>query len=71
MKLRFFAERARESKAVDANGTRFHLLLGERDWGVCRDARDNRTLLRDHCQRAPVVCGSADDSGGFGWDAAA
>jgi len=54
---------------VDANGTKFHLLLGERDWARCTDARDGRTTLGDHFLREPVRCGSAKDDGGFAWDA--
>jgi phage tail-like protein len=53
---------------VDANGTRFHLLLGERDWAACVDARDGRSPLADHFKREPVGCDHAQDGGGFGWD---
>jgi phage tail-like protein len=54
---------------MDANGTRFHLLLGERDWAACIDAADRRTRLADHFHREPVVCDGTNDVGGFGWDA--
>ncbi len=54
---------------MDANGTRFHLLLGEDDWASCADAADPRVSLAAHFRRAPATCGSAADTGGFGWDA--
>jgi len=53
---------------VDANGTRFHLLLGERDWGACVDARDDRTPLSTHFRREPVTCDESSSDGEFGWD---
>jgi phage tail-like protein len=53
---------------VDANGTRFHLLLGEGDWGACVDARDGRTPLRVHFRREPATCDEASSDGELGWD---
>ena len=55
---------------MDANGTRFHLLLGERDWATCRDANGPRVALDAQFRRAPATCDSAADSGGFYWDQA-
>ena len=53
---------------MDANGTRFHLLLGRADWARCRGAEDADAVLAVDFERPPVACGSASDKGGFAWD---
>jgi len=51
---------------VDANGTRFHLLLGEDDWASCQDAATPAVGLDVHFKRAPAACDG--DTAGFAWD---
>src|SRR5262245_54289611 len=53
---------------MDANGTRFHLLIGKADWSRCRSAADDSATLAVDFARAPVACGSAGDPGGFAWE---
>jgi phage tail-like protein len=53
---------------VDANGTRFHLLIGKGDWARCRGADDASPALAIDFTRAPVACGEAAGTGGFAWE---
>jgi len=46
---------------MDANGTRYHLLLGKPDWGRCFDASGKATL---------GFATGDNESAGFGWDSA-
>src|ERR1051325_5537847 len=46
---------------MDANGTRYHLLLGKSDWGRCLDASGKATL---------GFATGDNESAGFGWDTA-
>lgn len=55
---------------MDANGTRFHHLIGRPDWARCRGAKDGSDLLAVDFERAPVACGSTADRGGFAWEKA-
>ena len=52
---------------MDANGTKFHLLIGQDDWARCVGASDARTALAVDFERAPVPCGGTN-GGGFAWD---
>jgi len=51
---------------VDANGTRFHLLIGREDWARCLGAGDAGVPLAVDFDRSPTTCGSGDT--GFGWE---
>jgi phage tail-like protein len=55
---------------VDANGTRFHLLIGKADWARCRGAADDSASLAVDFGRAPIACSDAADPGGFAWEKA-
>jgi phage tail-like protein len=48
---------------MDANGTRFHLLLGQDDWAQCKDA-DTAIQLDDAWNGSPTSAEATN----FGWD---
>ena len=70
VELRARCRSCRRSADVDANGTRFHLLLGEARLGVPAPTLDDRASAAGAIdfRRAPVACGTGEGDG-FGWDA--
>lgn len=53
---------------MDANGTRFHLLLGQDDWASCSDASAPARSLATHFATPPSPCTDSDRTTGFAWD---
>lgn len=53
---------------MDANGTRFHLLIGRRDWTRCRGAGEAGGGLAVDFEQPPVACAEAEPARGFAWE---